>query len=88
MVQERYNAQWIAQNGVGVVLRSFTDIASGIDTLLGDADRTQRFRQQVCSLNNRALFEIPDIFDSLIARRQANLVTRLRHDELNPPHFG
>jgi 1,2-diacylglycerol 3-beta-galactosyltransferase len=87
MVQERYNAQWIAQNGVGVVLRSFTDTVSGIDTLLGDADRTQRFRQQVCALNNRALFEIPDIFDSLIARRQTNRVIRLQHDELNPPHL-
>jgi UDP-N-acetylglucosamine:LPS N-acetylglucosamine transferase len=67
MVQERYNTAWIAQNGVGVVLRSFNDIATGLTTLLSDVG--QGFRTRVNALSNRALFEIPDILESLIATR-------------------
>ncbi len=67
MVQERYNTTWIAQNGVGIVLRSFNEIAAGLTTLLSDAG--QGFRARVNALNNRALFEIPDILESLIETR-------------------
>jgi Glycosyltransferase family 28 C-terminal domain len=67
MVQERYNTRWIAQNRVGVVLRSFNDIGTGLATLLGDAG--DGFRTRVKALDNRALFEIPGNLESLIAPR-------------------
>lgn len=67
MVQERYNTEWIAQKDLGVVLPSFSDIATGIAALL-DSQRMARFRMQVGALDNRAVFEIPEMLDTVIAR--------------------
>jgi Glycosyltransferase family 28 C-terminal domain len=56
MPQERYNAQWIRDKGVGLVVSSFRHIDRGVARLLGDLDS---YRQQVRRIDNRALFEIP-----------------------------
>lgn len=65
MVQERYNTEWIERHGFGVVLRSFSDVASGIQTMLQPSRLTQ-FRANVAAFNNRAVFEIPDLIEDLI----------------------
>jgi 1,2-diacylglycerol 3-beta-galactosyltransferase len=65
MLQERYNTEWILQNHLGVVLRSFTEIAKAIELML-DQHQMARFRRQVTLLNNRAAFEIPEVLDTLI----------------------
>jgi hypothetical protein len=65
MVQERYNTQWVRDEGLGVVLSSFRDIAQAIAPML-DAERVAGFRARVGALNNRAVFEIPHIVDALI----------------------
>ncbi len=67
MVQERYNTEWITQNRVGVVLHSFAEIAAGIAPMLRPDD-IARFRERVRALDNRAVFEIPEILDALLAR--------------------
>jgi len=65
MVQERYNTEWIRQNRFGVVLRSFAEIATGIRLML-DAEQFSQFLGRVAALDNRAVFEIPEIIDILI----------------------
>lgn len=65
MVQERYNTELVAQQGLGVVLRSFRDIAQGIAPML-DPGHLADYRARVGALNNRAVFEIPEIVDGLI----------------------
>jgi hypothetical protein len=74
MVQERYNTEWIRQNRVGVVLRSFAEIASGIRFML-DAGQFNQLRSRVATLDNRAVFEIPEIIDGLLGQpsRQPDL---------------
>jgi 1,2-diacylglycerol 3-beta-galactosyltransferase len=67
MVQERFNAEWIARNGIGVVLHSFAEIATAIVPML-DAERLAQFREREGALNNRAIFEIPAILDTIIER--------------------
>jgi hypothetical protein len=66
MVQERYNTEWIERHQFGVVLRSFSEIVAGIRQML-DPQRLAHFRSRVGALNNRAVFEIPDLLESLIA---------------------
>jgi 1,2-diacylglycerol 3-beta-galactosyltransferase len=66
MVQERYNTDWVLENGVGVVLRSFNEIAEGVGAML-DAARHANFRFKLRSMNNRAVFEIPDMLETLMA---------------------
>jgi len=73
MVQERFNTDWIARNELGIVLPSFREIASAVSTML-DREQLQRLRASVKALDNRAVFEIPEILETLIShRRSANL---------------
>jgi hypothetical protein len=74
MVQERYNTDWIAVNGLGVVLRSFSGIAGAIAKML-DPQELGRLRANVGKLGNLAVFEIPEILERLIAGRGNDLRT-------------
>ncbi len=65
MVQERYNTEWIERHQLGVVLRSFNDIVAGFKQML-DPQRLVHFRSRAGALNNRAVFEIPDLLEALI----------------------
>jgi 1,2-diacylglycerol 3-beta-galactosyltransferase len=63
--QERYNAQWVAEKRVGIVLHSFREVVSGVQRILDPATLTE-FRKNVAALDNRAIFEIPEILDKLL----------------------
>jgi len=79
MVQERYNTEWIERNGFGVVLRSFSEIAAGVAQML-DPRSFAQFRAHAGAFNNRAVFEIPDLLEALIAAagRDTETVARLQ----------
>ncbi len=73
MVQERFNTDWIAQNGLGIVLPSFRQIACAVSTML-DRKQFLLLRASVKALDNRAVFEVPEILEALISHhRAANL---------------
>jgi 1,2-diacylglycerol 3-beta-galactosyltransferase len=63
--QERYNAEWVKEKNVGIVLKSFKDVAKGVKRMLEPATLAE-FRRNVCSQDNRAIFEIPEIFGFLL----------------------
>src|ERR1700732_4456833 len=63
--QERYNAEWVAEKRVGIVLRSFREVVSGVQRMLEPANLAE-LRNNVDALNNRAIFEIPEILDKLL----------------------
>jgi 1,2-diacylglycerol 3-beta-galactosyltransferase len=63
--QERYNAEWILEKQVGVVLKSFREIDAGLKQLLQPANY-DRFRSNAAGIVNRAVFEIPEILDQLL----------------------
>jgi len=63
--QERYNARWITENEVGIVLPNFRKIESAVAQMI-DPSALARFRANAAKLENRALFEIPDILDRLL----------------------
>jgi UDP-N-acetylglucosamine:LPS N-acetylglucosamine transferase len=62
--QERYNIQWVKENKVGVILKNFKDIVSGVKELLIN-DKLAEYRAKIATLNNRAVFEVPEIFSKL-----------------------
>lgn len=66
--QERYNTEWVKENRVGIVLRHFTEIVSGVQQLL-QPGKLSEFRANTEALNNRAIFEIPEIFAELLGER-------------------
>jgi hypothetical protein len=63
--QERYNTEWIREKQVGVVLPSFRAIDAGLRELLDPANFA-RFRANAAAITNRAVFEIPEILETLL----------------------
>ena len=63
--QERYNAEWVAEKRVGIVLHSFREVVGGVQQMLEPATLAD-LRKNVDALNNRAIFEIPEILDKLL----------------------
>ena len=64
--QERYNADYVREEGVGLVLDNFKDIAKAVDELLEPANFT-RFRAKAAAMQNRAIFEIPEHLEKLLS---------------------
>ncbi len=65
--QERYNADWVVEKGAGIVLPNFRNIAAAVRTLLEPANFA-RYRERAAAVENRAVFEIPDILDHLLSK--------------------
>jgi UDP-N-acetylglucosamine:LPS N-acetylglucosamine transferase len=63
--QERYNAEWVNEKRVGIVLKSFDDVVDGVRQML-EPTRLSEFRRNVAAQNNRAIFEIPEILANLL----------------------
>ncbi|MGH9557963.1 MAG: galactosyldiacylglycerol synthase, partial [Bryobacteraceae bacterium] len=66
--QERYNAEWIRERGVGIVLPNFLRIGEAVSMLLGSLEQ---YRASVERIENRAVFEIPEILESLLKDARA-----------------
>jgi UDP-N-acetylglucosamine:LPS N-acetylglucosamine transferase len=63
MPQERYNTEWVRENGLGLVLKSVRELRPGVVDLIA---RLPEFRACVKRVDNRALFELPEIFARLL----------------------
>jgi UDP-N-acetylglucosamine:LPS N-acetylglucosamine transferase len=71
--QERYNAEWVKEKGVGIVLKSFEEVADGVKRMLEPATLAA-FRKNVAAQQNRAVFEIPEILAKLLGETNAEPV--------------
>ena len=58
--QERYNAEWILEKQLGLVVRGPHQIPAAIKELL-ERGNLARFRAQAAAIHNRAVYEIPGI---------------------------
>jgi 1,2-diacylglycerol 3-beta-galactosyltransferase len=63
--QERYNAEWVREKEVGIVLENFRSVADGVKKIV-EPTTLARLKNNVKALNNRALFEIPEILAGLM----------------------
>jgi len=62
--QERYNAKWILEKQVGVVLRNFRHVDEAVAKLIEPA-ALARYQANAVALKNRAVFEIPDMLQQI-----------------------
>jgi len=79
--QERYNAQWVTEQGFGLVLNNFKEIAHGVQRLLASSTFAQ-LRRNVSSYSNRALFEVPLILEECLARAHGNTPIVAAHEQV------
>jgi len=70
MAHERYNADWIRDQELGIVLNSFANISEGVREMLRP-ERYRRFRKNAATIRNTAVFEIPDLLNTILARQAA-----------------
>ena len=63
--QERYNAEWIRDKQVGLVVQNFREIVGAVADLL-QPQVLARCRENAAACGNRAVFEIPDILQQIL----------------------
>ena len=63
MPQERYNTEWIVEQGFGLVGTSMRDIRPTVETLIS---RLAEFRTRVGRFENIAVFEVPGILERIL----------------------
>jgi hypothetical protein len=81
MPQERYNTEWVEDNAAGVVLDSFKNVRAGVAQV---EEHIDPYRAGVGRIRNRAVFEIPDILERILAapaRVGVDLAQHLRSAE-------
>jgi 1,2-diacylglycerol 3-beta-galactosyltransferase len=72
MAHERYNTQWIAEQGVGLVVRSFSsEIFSAVRELLAP-ENYARFRKRAAGMRNSAVYEIPELLERILSDSRAD----------------
>jgi 1,2-diacylglycerol 3-beta-galactosyltransferase len=64
--QEQYNADWVRQNQVGLVIPSFRQIQKAVEQFL-DPENFAHYRANVAAINNRAVFEISEVLQQILA---------------------
>ena len=67
--QERYNAQWVTEKRVGIVLKNFRQIREGVEQLL-EPSAYEELCTNAQAYENRALLEIPGFLDQILQRHK------------------
>ena len=65
--QERYNAQWVLEKEVGIVLRNFHKIERAVTQIIEPATLA-RYRASAAALNNQAVHEIPGLMSQILEK--------------------
>ena len=63
--QERYNADWLREQGLGIVLDSFRKVDDAVRELV-EGGRLRPMQEACGRIQNRAIFEIPEILERLL----------------------
>jgi 1,2-diacylglycerol 3-beta-galactosyltransferase len=75
LAQERYNVEWIKEQGVGMPLSSIKDLPQTISSLLRP-ESYYTMRQRIQALSNRAVFEVPEVLEKILAQAQSTAYQR------------
>lgn len=65
MPQERFNTRWVVDQGVGRVVRSVAALPEAVQGVLAELPE---LRRRVRAIDNRAVFEVPQILAELLMR--------------------
>jgi UDP-N-acetylglucosamine:LPS N-acetylglucosamine transferase len=82
MPQERYNTEWVQENGVGLVLKSMNQLRAAVVEMV---ERLPDMKLRASRLGNRALFELPEILADQLHAAAVPVATRLSSSAANVP---
>jgi 1,2-diacylglycerol 3-beta-galactosyltransferase len=78
MPQERYNTEWILRNQLGIVIRSFSDICPAVGMMIHE-EQHRLFQTRISMLNNRAVFDIPEVLDRIMVMAREGRARQVIH---------
>jgi hypothetical protein len=81
MPQERYNAQWIRDAGLGLVLKSQRSLPAAVAQM---TTQLSDFRTRVAQVRNRAVFEVVEVFADLLSQGESLDASRVIGDLARP----
>jgi 1,2-diacylglycerol 3-beta-galactosyltransferase len=70
LAQERYNVEWIKEQGVGVPITNIRALPQAVSSLLAPA-QYHAMKQRIQALSNRAVFEVPNILEKILNQADA-----------------
>jgi hypothetical protein len=73
--QERFNTDWVRENELGIVIPSFRRIAVAVKRLM-EPGVLDHYRANALALQNRAVFEIPEILQGILNNAKGGLQAR------------
>jgi len=74
--QERYNADWVIEKEVGMVVENFRHIGRAVERLVEPAAMA-RYKANALAVQNRAVFEIPRILETILERTKGGVPARV-----------
>ncbi|MEL6351080.1 MAG: glycosyltransferase [Cyanobacteria bacterium J06627_28] len=75
LIHERYNAQWVQDHQVGIVVKSFKQIQKAIVPFL-TPPTFQPYQEVAVALKNQAIFELADYLQQLLAAHYPNEIAQ------------
>lgn len=69
--QERFNAQWIHEHRVGIVLDNFRRVDRAVQEILSGV-RLSEMKARIAAIENRAVYEVPPILARILSLHQAS----------------
>jgi Glycosyltransferase family 28 C-terminal domain len=72
LAQERYNAEWLVENQVGLVIRSFRQIDKAVAELI-QPENLARYRTNAAAINNQAVFEVAEVLTQVLNQSSSSL---------------
>lgn len=85
LIHERYNAKWVKENQVGLVVKNFKHVHQAVETFL-DSNSFDLYRTNAAAMNNRAVFEVVEILQTLLVQHYPDLQTIVSHSPEEPNH--
>jgi len=73
--QERYNAEWVLENGFGIVVPTFREIAPAVKRLI-EPSAFDKFCRNTITYSNRALFEVAEILATCYRRTEPDTIAQ------------
>jgi 1,2-diacylglycerol 3-beta-galactosyltransferase len=71
--QERYNAEWVTENGYGIVVPAFREIVPAVQRLI-EPSAFSEFLRKTNTYSNRALFDVAEILEKCFVAAKADHV--------------
>ncbi len=66
LAHERFNADWVEQEQLGMAFRSFSELPGLVHRML-QPERYEALRERIRSFRNRAVYEIPDLLEEILS---------------------